>query len=48
MEIRKYQSNDIKEIARLLYETIYTINKKDYSKEQLSVWATIRKIKLEP
>ncbi|ERJ59338.1 GNAT family N-acetyltransferase [Sphingobacterium paucimobilis] len=40
MEIRKYQSNDIKEIAKLFYETVHTINKTDYSKEQLAVWAT--------
>ncbi|MFD2555124.1 GNAT family N-acetyltransferase [Sphingobacterium tabacisoli] len=40
MEIRKYRSSDIKEIAELFYETVHTINKKDYSEEQLSVWAT--------
>lgn len=40
MEIRRYEPNDINEIARLFYETVHSINRKDYSKEQLAVWAT--------
>ena len=37
--LREYQSTDIKEITRLFYETVHTVNAKDYSKEQLDVWA---------
>lgn len=39
MIIRKYQSLDCEEMAQLFYDTIHTINRKDYSKEQLDVWA---------
>lgn len=40
MEIRRYQQSDCKEIAELFYNTVHTINVKDYTKEQLDVWAT--------
>lgn len=40
MFIREYQSSDCKELAELFYNTVHTINAKDYSKEQLDVWAT--------
>lgn len=40
MEIRKYQSADCPEIARLFYQTVHNVNAKDYTKEQLDVWAT--------
>ena len=40
MEIRKYQFADCPEIARLFYQTVHTVNAKDYIKEQLDVWAT--------
>lgn len=40
MEIRRYQSSDCKEIAELFYNTVHTVNAKDYTKEQLEVWAT--------
>ncbi len=40
MLIRKYQSSDCNELAELFYHTVHTINAKDYSKEQLDVWAT--------
>lgn len=39
MIVRKYQSLDCEEMAQLFYDTIHTINRKDYSKEQLDVWA---------
>lgn len=39
MEIRKYKSSDCKEIADLFYNTVHCINAKDYTKEQLNVWA---------
>ena len=40
IEIRKYQFKDLKAITRLFYETVHTVNAKDYTKEQLNVWAT--------
>lgn len=40
MEIRKYQPSDCEELAELFYNTVHTINAKDYTKEQLDVWAT--------
>ena len=40
MVIRKYQPSDCKELTELFYNTIHTINAKDYTKEQLNVWAT--------
>lgn len=40
MIIRKYQSTDCKELAELFYNTVHTVNAKDYTKAQLDVWAT--------
>lgn len=39
MELRKYREEDLKEIIDLFYETVCTVNRKDYSKEQIEVWA---------
>ncbi len=40
MIIREYQSADCKELTELFYNTVHTVNAKDYTKEQLEVWAT--------
>lgn len=40
MIIRKYQLSDCKELTELFYNTVHTVNVKDYTKEQLDVWAT--------
>ena len=40
MIIRKYQPSDCKELTELFYNTVHTVNAKDYTKEQLDVWAT--------
>ena len=40
MIIRDYQPSDCKEITELFYNTVHTVNAKDYTKEQLDVWAT--------
>ncbi len=40
MIIRKYQASDCKELADLFYNTVHIVNAKDYTKEQLNVWAT--------
>lgn len=39
MLIREYQPSDGKEITELFYNTVHTVNAKDYTKEQLDVWA---------
>ncbi len=40
MFIRAYQSSDCKELTELFYNTVHTVNAKDYTQEQLDVWAT--------
>ncbi len=40
MVIREYQSLDCEILAELFYHTVHTVNAKDYTKEQLGVWAT--------
>lgn len=38
--IRKYRPSDCKHLAELFYQTVHSINAKDYTDEQLNVWAT--------
>lgn len=40
MFIRKYESTDCKELAELFYNTVHTINAKDYTNAQLDAWAS--------
>jgi putative acetyltransferase len=40
VDIRQYQQSDCKELTELFYNTVHTVNAKDYTKEQLNVWAT--------
>ncbi len=40
MVIRAYQTSDCENLAELFYHTVHTVNAKDYTKEQLNVWAT--------
>lgn len=40
MIIREYQSSDCKELVELFYNTVHTVNIRDYTEEQLDVWAT--------
>lgn len=40
MIIRNYKPSDCKELTDLFYHTVHTVNAKDYTKEQLAVWAT--------
>ena len=40
MLLRKYVTSDCKQLAELFYQTVHTVNAKDYTKEQLDVWAT--------
>lgn len=38
MTIREYKPDNCKEITELFFNTVHTVNPKDYSKEQLDVW----------
>lgn len=40
MKLRKYQSADCEKLAQLFYDTVHTINARDYSQSQLDAWAT--------
>lgn len=40
MLIREYRSSDCEELTGLFYNTVHRVNAKDYTKEQLDVWAT--------
>lgn len=40
MEIRLYRSADCKEMAELFYNTVHTVNARDYTAPQLNAWAT--------
>lgn len=40
MIIREYWPLDCEILAELFYNTVHTVNVKDYTKEQLDVWAT--------
>lgn len=39
MDIRNYTNCDLIQITKLFYDTVHTINVKDYTKSQLDVWA---------
>lgn len=40
MVIREYCPSDCETLAELFYHTVHAVNIKDYTKEQLDVWAT--------
>ncbi len=39
MLLRKYVTSDCGQLAELFYQTVHGVNVKDYSEEQLAVWA---------
>lgn len=39
MEIRRFRASDMKQIVSLFYETVHSVNKQDYSSDQLDAWA---------
>ena len=39
MRIRAYQSKDCAALAALFYNTVHTVNARDYTQAQLDVWA---------
>ncbi len=38
--IRRYRSEDVEQMAQLFYDTVHTINAKDYTAKQLKAWAS--------
>lgn len=40
MELRTYQTADLTQITDLFYNTVHTVNARDYSQARLDVWAT--------
>lgn len=40
MVFREYRPSDCEKMARLFYETVHSVNARDYTKEQLDAWAT--------
>lgn len=40
LAIRRYRPSDCRYLAELFYQTVHTVNAKDYTDEQLDVWAT--------
>ncbi|MCQ4638213.1 GNAT family N-acetyltransferase [Anaerovorax odorimutans] len=39
MKLRRFRADDLQEIARLFSGTISSVNKKDYSQEQIKAWS---------
>lgn len=42
MKIRRASANDLEEILQLFWDTVITVNAKDYHEEQLKVWSSAR------
>lgn len=40
MRIRSYQASDCSALAELFYETVHSINRKDYTENQIDAWAS--------
>lgn len=40
MFVRKYTENDCYDVVSLFYNTVHSINIRDYSSEQINVWAS--------
>ena len=41
MRLREYQPSDCAQMAELFYQTVHSVNAKDYTQEQLDAWATV-------
>ncbi|MBD5151460.1 MAG: GNAT family N-acetyltransferase [Oscillibacter sp.] len=39
MIVREYRPSDCREMAELFYQTVHTVNARDYTEEQLNAWA---------
>ncbi|HIZ83745.1 MAG TPA: GNAT family N-acetyltransferase [Firmicutes bacterium] len=42
MDIRRYKPEDLEEIGQLFYDTILSVNGRDYTEEQVKAWAARR------
>lgn len=42
--IRKFTNRDINQMISLFYQTVHSVNAKDYTKEQLDAWAPLEEI----
>ncbi|MDD7388557.1 MAG: GNAT family N-acetyltransferase [Lachnospiraceae bacterium] len=40
MQLRGYKTSDCEKLAELFFNSVHSINAKDYTEEQLNVWAT--------
>ena len=40
MQLREYITSDCEQLAKLFFQTVHSVNAKDYTKKQLDVWAT--------
>lgn len=40
ISLRAYKPEDCEKMAQLFYDTVHTVNARDYSEEQLNAWAT--------
>ena len=40
MQLREYITSDCEQLSKLFFQTVHSVNAKDYTKEQLNVWAT--------
>ena len=38
MQLREYMTSDCDQLARLFFQTVHSVNAKDYTKEQLDVY----------
>ncbi|MFA4133263.1 MULTISPECIES: GNAT family N-acetyltransferase [unclassified Brevibacillus] len=45
MLLRRFHETDIDQIITLFYETVHTINKQDYTQEQVNAWASLADLK---
>ena len=41
VKIRKYKKSDCKKLSDLFYDTVHSVNAKDYTQKQLDVWAPV-------
>ncbi|AEC17121.1 Acetyltransferase [Gallibacterium anatis UMN179] len=39
LQLRAYLTSDCEELVKLFYQTVHTVNAKDYTKEQLTAWS---------
>lgn len=40
MNLREYKPSDCTQLAELFYQTVHSVNAKDYTQEQRNAWAT--------